>query len=301
MRAASPPDVSAVDAAFDDGLILRTHVLRPTWHYVAATDLRWLMAFSGPRVDAANARKYRDLELDELTLSRSAEVIASAVSGGPQTRQEIASALTATGISTGGERLVYMLMHSELTSTICSGPKRGNQHTYAAFDSRTPPSSVQSEDEAAAALAWRYFRTRGPATLNDFAWWSGLPVTAARRGLGAIEDRLDTIELEGRRFWFAEGQPQRIERPVINLVARFDEIIISYRQSRDILNTPFAGIEPPAIDDGLSHVILLDGQLLGRWRSRADRQVDVQLARRLDHSEHQQLKTAIQLLQASGT
>ena len=129
MAGPAAANARAVDAAFDEGQFLRTHVLRPTWHYVEAKDLRWLMGVSGPRVDAGCARYFEQLGLDGRTLGRSNELIARSVADGPRTRREIAAYLEQHGISTEGLRATYVLLHAELTSVVCSGPKRGKQHT----------------------------------------------------------------------------------------------------------------------------------------------------------------------------
>ncbi|HLI50339.1 MAG TPA: crosslink repair DNA glycosylase YcaQ family protein, partial [Thermomicrobiaceae bacterium] len=139
------PSASVVDSAFDEGSILRTHVLRPTWHYVAASDLGWLMRLSGPRVEAGNASMYRNLELDAGTFERTNALIAAYVEEGPRTRDELFAMLESHGVSTPNNRGVHMLMHAELTSVICSGPMRGKQHTYAAFNQRAPASGPEGD------------------------------------------------------------------------------------------------------------------------------------------------------------
>lgn len=266
-RQTGSPQAGAVDAAFDEGLILRTHVLRPTWHYVTPSDLSWLMRLSGPRVDAAGARRYRQLGLDARTLGRSNEIIRDAVAGGPRTRKELAAGLEGRGISSGAERLSALLMHAELTSVICSGPMRGNQHTYAAFEDRVGVESGPDGEEALAELAWRYFSTRGPATVADFSWWSGLGPGDARRGLTMAETRLSSCEDDDRRYWFVDhGARPAVDRGV-DLVQCYDELIISYRQSRDVLQTAGVAFAVPGDIDGFRHVVLLGGRLLGHWRA----------------------------------
>jgi len=262
---------SALRSALAGGAILRTHVLRPTWHYVAAADLRWLMAISGPRVDKKNTRRYRELDLDRSALERSNAAIANAVASGARTRSELAVALEAGGISTGGQRLAYLLMHAELSAAICSGPMRGAEHTYAAFDHRVPAAGGPTGDEALAELACRYFSTRGPATVTDFSWWSGLNAGEARAALAMVQSRLGSRALDGRVYWHAGDPPSRRTQR-IDLVQCYDEIIISYRQSRDILHTPTTAFAIPRDIDGFRHVMLLEGRLLGHWRVRSSRQ-----------------------------
>ncbi len=293
-RLAGPPGATSVDAAFADGGFLRTHVLRPTWHYVAATDLRWLMSLSGPRVDAACARQYRALELDARTLGRSNELIEQSVASGPRTRRELTEMLDAKGLSTDGLRSTCILMHAELTGVVCSGPMRAKQHTYAAFGQRTQTGPVLDGDEALGELAWRYFSTRGPATVRDFSWWSGLNARDAGLGVEVARPRLVTREIEGRTYWFAERAQPRTTNPRVDLVQCYDEMIISYGQSRDLLPTPY--MKSPLLSrvDGFYHVLLLDGRALGHWRATSGRSdVDIRTGKVLDDGESAALEAAV--------
>jgi hypothetical protein len=267
----------AIDRAFDQGAFLRTHVLRPTWHYVAPTDLRWLLGLSGPRIDAGNARRYEELELDAATLARADDVIAAAVAGGSLTRREVAAILERRRISVAGQRLSYLLMHAELHRVICSGPMKATQHTYAAFDARVPRGGAAPEgDEALAELARRYVSTRGPVTLDDFVWWSGLRTGEARRAFDAVTPEFDTRVVGDRRFWFVDRRAGT-GGPRVDLVQCYDEVVISYRQSRDVLHTPSSSFPVPRHLGGFVHVVLLDGRLLGHWRAvRRGRHVDVE-------------------------
>jgi hypothetical protein len=287
-RMRGSPTAAAVDNAFDEGRILRTHVLRPTWHYVAATDLRWLMGLSGPRVDAGNARRHSELELDAATLNKATNRIARAVEAGPRTRRQLAEILAGHGISPAGQRLPYLLMHAELCRVIVSGPMAGGQHTYAPFDQRVPITDGPAGEEAVAILAWRYFTTRGPATLKDFVWWCGLPTADARRALKAVETRLQSRKIEDREYWFAAAAKKASPRPRIDLVQCYDEAIISYAQTRDVLQSPTWNFPVPRHIDGFTHVLLLDGQLLGHWRQRQtghQTRIETRIDRSLDSGE----------------
>ena len=256
---------SVVDAAFDAGALLRTHVLRPTWHYAAPEDLRWLLKLTGPRIDGTCARRYDELALDARTRRRSADVIADAVADGPLTRHEIAAVLARRRIAPDGQRLSHVLMYAELHAVVCSGPMRGKQHTYASFDSRVPAGPDLTGDDALAELARRWFSTRGPATLRDFGWWSGLRAADARKALAAVQSELTSYEHDGRVFWFADW-PRAPRGPRIDLVQCYDESIISYTESRDVLASDGVAFAVPGTRDGFTHVLLADGQLLGQWR-----------------------------------
>ena len=294
-RTAGSPSATVVDAAFAEGRILRTHVLRPTWHYVAPKDLWCLVRLSGPMVDAANRPRYRDLGLNAQTLNRSNDIIAHAVAGPVRTRRELAAVLEEHGISSANQRLAHMLMHAELTAIVCNGPMRGTQHTYAAFDERVPPDQGLEGDEALAELAWRYFSTRGPATLNDFSWWSGINASDARRGLRAVQSRLSQLDIDGGTYWFTDESAPRLKQRV-DLIQCYDELIISYRQTRDVLRTQSATFPVPRHLDGFQHVVLLGGRLLGHWRVRADpagTRIETRVSRQLDDSEQIALNSAI--------
>jgi hypothetical protein len=286
-RLKGTPGSSTVDRAFDEGRILRTHVLRPTWHYVSPSDLRWLINLSGPQLNARNARRYRELELDSKTLIRADDVIADAAAAGPRTRRELAEILEKCGISVAGQRLVYLLMHAELHAVICSGPMKGRQHSYALFDQRVPTGKDPLPDDASAMLAWRYFSTRGPATLKDFVWWSGLKTGDARRGLEAVSSDLVSRVVDDRTYWFTDQSAPR-PRPAMHLVQCFDETIISYTQTRDVLQTATSRFAVPGHIDGFQHVVLVDGRLLGHWRylpGRAGGQVETRIERSLNRDE----------------
>jgi hypothetical protein len=287
---------SAVDQAFDEGRILRTHVLRPTLHYVAATDLRWLMQLSGPLVSAGNARRHGELGLDAKVLSRTNDLIGAAVAHRHLTRREIGDMLERNRIPNDSHRLAYIVMHAELTGVVCSGAMRGKQHTYASFDERVPPRSGPHGDEALAELARRYFRVRGPATLRDFAWWSGLPMAMARHGLEMVGPELEHRHVDDRDYWSAERASRGPSGPRVDLVQCYDEVIISYRESRDVLPSPRAVFPVPSNISGFVHVLLLDGRLLGHWRvaRRGDRAtVETRVRPRLRPAERAGLQSAI--------
>ena len=182
-----------VEQAFNDGLILRTHVLRPTWHFVAPEDIRWLLALSAPRIHATNAYYYRQAGLDAKTFAKSCAMIHRALEGGKTlTRAELAMHLKRAKVPADGLKLAYLMMHAELEGVICSGPRRGKQFTYALLDERAPATKPKTRDEALAELAKRYFASHGPATVRDFAWWSGLTTKDAQTGdrFGAAEPRV---------------------------------------------------------------------------------------------------------------
>lgn len=270
---------ATVDALFDAGAILRTHVLRPTWHFVTPADLRWLLALTGSRVHAANAGPYRETELDAETLTRSRAVLVDALEGGRfRTRDELSQALAAAGIVAVGRRLGYALMHAEVEALICSGPRRGKQFTYALVDERVPPSPPKPRDEAIAELARRYIGSHGPATEHDFAWWSGLPVRDARAGFADIQAELDSVTADGRTYWCQPNGGGNSTGPVVHLLPNYDELVVAYRDHDPSLDPDAARALPPnRLLPGMN-AVTVDGYVVGAWRqARATRRVAITL------------------------
>ena len=170
--------------AFDDGLILRTHVMRPTWHFVTAADIRWMTELTAPCVHRRMSTYDRQLGLDDKLFVRGTGLIERALGDRNYlTRAELGERLRAAGLALDGVRLAHLAMHAELEGVICSGPRRGKQSTYALVAERARKAVRLSRDEALATLARRYFPSHGPATIRDFVWWSGLNTADAKRGL----------------------------------------------------------------------------------------------------------------------
>ena len=199
-----PSSAGLVAEAFDRGDFLRSHVLRPTWHVVAAEDLRWLLRLSAPRVHAVNGTMYRSCGVGPTERESAARLILAELADGPRTRRELAARLAAGGLPTDGVPLAYLIMSAELEGLICSGPMRGRQHTYALLADRVPdaddgPSGAQALEE----LAVRYFRGHGPATVRDFATWAGMTLSDSRDAVAAAGERLQRRDGEDGTPWYA--------------------------------------------------------------------------------------------------
>jgi hypothetical protein len=186
-------------------------------------------------------------------------------------------------------------MHAELGAVVCSGPMRRAQHTYVAFDTRVPAGDGPRGDDALAELAHRYFATRGPATLKDFSWWSGLAMRDAREGLARVTAMLESRTIDDRTYWFRDdATPAR--RSTVDLVQCYDEAIISYTESRDALRSADVTFDVPRHVDGFTHVVLWNGRLLGHWRPASSGdgiRVDVRLGSRPSARQRRALDQAI--------
>ena len=259
---------AALDGAFNEGKILRTHILRPTWHFVAPKDIRWMLALTGPRVHTANAFMYRQQELDPVTIRKSYAVLEKILQGNQHvTRSELGSALERAGIKAKGIRLGYIVMSAELDGIICSGARKGKQFTYALLEERVPNVKALTREEALAELTRRYFATRGPATLHDFTWWSGLTMADAKEGIEAVKSKFVSEVVNEKTYWFDSSvSPVKEKSPTAYLLPNYDEYFIGFKDRSAIGQVAKqAGIrgDDPSF---LAHVIILDGQLVGGWR-----------------------------------
>jgi len=258
---------ASVEDAFNRGAILRTHVMRPTWHFVAPADIRSVLALTGPRVHAVNAHRYRELGLDRRLLSRSHAALTRALEGGQYlTRAELAERLVKNRIPAAGQALAYILMHAELEGLICSGPRRGKQFTYALLEERVPRGKALPRDDALAAWALRYFTGHGPAQLEDFAWWSGLTLADARRGLEAAARHLVSEVCSGKTYWFSVS-PVTGSRaaPKALLLSIYDEYTIAYRDRR-VLGEKRYVERLLSMGNALTAALVLDGKVVGTWK-----------------------------------
>ena len=254
----------SVEAAFNEGLFLRTHVLRPTWHFVLPSELRWMLKLTAPRVLAAMAYNNRRIELDAAVLKRSRAVLVKALRGGRQLqRTETAAVLEDAGIDTSGLRLSHLTMNAELEGVICSGARQGRQFTYALLDERVPPAPEISRDEALARLARLYFNGHGPATLKDFGWWSGLTLADARRGAEALGTELRQED----GYWSgAESLPLQKVRGRAWLLPNFDEYVVAYTERGDFFDSAHDEGRLPRNSFLASHSLLIGGRVAGTWR-----------------------------------
>lgn len=270
-----------LDRLFDEGAILRTHVMRPTWHFVLPDDIRWLLDLTAPRVKATLAHYDRQLEIDLTLLKRSHAMMETALRDGTHlTRNELAAALERAGIPAAGQRLGHLVMHAELDAIIVSGPRRGKQFTYALLDERAPSGRRLNRDEALAELTRRYFTSHGPAQVQDFAWWSGLTVTEVKRGLALAEPTLAPEVIGGKSYWSSPDlHPIGARAPMMHLLPNYDEFLIAYRDRSASLD-PVRGFDRAPFPYGsiLVHVVVLNGQVWGGWKRRLrGRQVVIEL------------------------
>lgn len=263
-----------VEKAFDDGLILRTHVMRPTWHFVTPADIRWLIGLTAPRIEASMAFYNRELGLDRRLFNKCNNQIISALEGGNQlTREALTVELAHVGIALDGRRMAHIMMQAELDCIVCSGGRQGNQFTYALFDERVPATGPMQREEALAMLAQRYFSSRGPATIKDFSVWSGLTLTDAKKGAAAINsaaflkqrfaDKEYLLPLQKPAVFF-----NRAATPLSKsfLMPDYDEYGMGYIDRSAILNPTTSSGNIHRNNPVFNRMIIVDGLIEGTWK-----------------------------------
>jgi hypothetical protein len=250
---------ATVEAAINDGQLIRTHVLRPTWHLVHPEDLRWMLALTAPYVKKGIAHYDKKLELDDAFFKKSNRLICKALEGKHLTRTELKTVLDKAGIKSDSHRLVHIMIRPELDGLICSGARKGKQTTYALIEERIPATKNISKEEALTTLALRYFSSHGPATLKDFSWWSGLPVTVARAGLEAVRQQLDQED----DYYFKE-QAGKLT-PKIHLLPNYDEYLVAYADRAAMHNGKNEDKMQRAAPF-FDNTIIIDGQVAGTWK-----------------------------------
>lgn len=264
------PSLAAVERALESGDILRMHILRPTWHYVAAKDAGWMVQISGPRIKAAwtSFARHNGIALDGSLVAKAYKILEKILSGKSLDRGELSEYFTRNGLAVTDSILRYVLCCAEADGLVCSGPARGRTHTYMLMQERVKNASACPRDEALFRLARLYFQSHSPASLEDFTWWSGLSVSEARRAVLSLGAELACEFFGGRKLFVHTSCPVR-EAPfgVVHLLPPFDEFLISYKDRSDALEPKH---QPKAFNrfGTFYPVILADGKIVGNWQQK---------------------------------
>jgi hypothetical protein len=223
--------------AFNNGDIIRTHVLRPTWHLVSADDISWMLALTAPQIKTITNNRDIGLGIDQAVYSKTNDLFIKVLEGGNHlTVDELKTIFADAKIKTDDNWFYHFTMRAELDGIICSGAVKNKKQTYALLSERVSNRKQYSKDEALAALALRYFTSHGPACLKDFVWWSGLSVGNARKGLETVKSNFQSVNVEGETYWFKEiSDKKQSNTPSIHFTPAFDEIVISYRNRKAVL------------------------------------------------------------------
>ena len=286
----------SIEQAFNEGKILRTHVLRPTWHFVSPKDIRWLLELTAPRVNIACGSSYRKFELDDRVFKQTNQILSRALKGGKHlTRNSLKKILNESGVSVDDPvRLAHILLRAELDAVICSGPREGNQFTYTLLEERVPKTRPVDREKALATLTLTYFTSHGPATVRDFMWWSGLTAVDAKRGIDMVERCLIKISHGDKVLW-APGSDESVNQSATSasLLADFDEYVVAYKDRSAVIDS---NDQSTRLNGLLGRTVIVDGKIVGSWKQTNDKglvAISMQLFRSLKKSEKLAIEKAV--------
>lgn len=257
----------SIDDAINRGEIIRTHALRPTWHFVSPLDIHWMLDLSAHRIKAAMRTMDKRFGLDDAVFRKTNDIIAKALTQHHDlSREAIIAQLVAHNIPTSENRVSHILVRAEMDRIICSGSSQGNKQSYALFPERAPLTSALNRDEALAKLAFTYFNSHGPATLQDFNWWSGLTAGEAKHALQMVKHLFVSETSGDKTYWFTDGiAPKQNHDNRTFMLPAYDEYIISYRDRTAALISE--NHSKAVSNNGVFRpVIVTHGKVTGTWR-----------------------------------
>jgi hypothetical protein len=235
---------------------------------VSAEDIGWMLELTGSRIKTQAASWWRTLGLTEDDFQKSNVALQQALEGGQHlTREELAAILDDAGMDAGGHRIAQMLFHAEVDAIVCSGAPRGKKQTYALLCDRAPDAKRYDRETSLAMLAQCYFTGRGPATLKDFAWWSGLTTTDARQALSMVKKDFASADIDGQTYYFhpALYEVEIPPRTIFHLSA-FDEYLIAYADRSAVIAAEHSS--KAICSNGIFRpTILQDGIVVGTWKN----------------------------------
>jgi hypothetical protein len=264
MRTQNPSD-AAIEKSINAGEIIRTHILRPTWHFVHANDIRWMIELSAPNVKKATQYIDKQVGLTDSVFKKAWKVIEAELNRDQNlTKEDLTDRLARKKINAENLLITQILIRAELEMRICNGERKNNKVTYALFDRRVPPSENISRKDALVKLASVYFKSRGPATAKDFAWWSGLSMTDAAFGISGLGSDLKSTSVDGLNYLYFENT-QHQKKKVTTLLPPYDEYMVGYTEGRDVAFP--ADIDKSFIGNGIfKPLVLFNNTIAGTWK-----------------------------------
>jgi hypothetical protein len=257
----------AIETEINKGEILRTHLLRPTWHLVSAENIHWMLELTAPGIKAGLKSRLRELELTESLINKCSNIIQDSLKGANHlTREELIVILAKHKVLTDNQRGYHILVRAELDGIICSGIIKGGKQTYALLEERVPKTRDLTKEEALKKIAGIYFLSHGPATLPDFKWWSGLSAADARNALESIKPDLVSDKAGTETYWLFNSLPYpKIDYNIVYLLPAFDEFLISYKDRKASIQ--LADHKKAVSENGIFRpVIVINGQVRGLWK-----------------------------------
>ena len=256
-----------VEKAVEARTIARTWPMRGTLHFVPPADLHWMVSLMAPRIISGAAKRYRDLELDDKVFSKSRKVLIKALEGGRQiTRSAAYELLESEKIRADGQRGIHILSRFAMEGLLCFGPRDGKQFTFVLLEEWIPNGRKLAREEALARIAKKYFTGHGPATLKDFSWWTGLPITEARKALEMVRNEFESVTVDDQEFWFVPNGNLPSDKPeTVFLLPGFDEFMLGYTNRDAMVEKEFRKRMAPG-NGMFSATVVVNGKVEGTWK-----------------------------------
>jgi hypothetical protein len=257
----------AIETAINNGEIIRTHLLRPTWHLVSADDIYWMLELTAPQIKASLKSRHKELELSEAVFTKSNTIIEKALRSGKHlVREELLAKLGKAKIATDENRASHLLLRAELDGIVCSGATKAGKQTYTLLEERFPKAKPLTKDEALAKLAKKYFTSHCPATSQDFVWWSGLSVGEAKHALEMVKSDFVSETIDAQTYWITNAfSIPKAGKEFVYLLPAYDEFIISYKDRSASL--PLENHNKTVSNNGIFRpTIVINGQVTGMWK-----------------------------------
>lgn len=268
--------LQSIDLALQKG-----DIMRPTWHFVPAKDLRWMLALSSKQVKAANKSMSKKYAITDEQFTKCNQLFVKILEGNRNlTKIEVSAEINKLGFATDPSHINRFLFHAESEGLICSGIDKAGKPTYALLDERVPHTKALHKDEALATLATRYFQSHSPATLDDFVWWSGLSITEARHAIHLIDSHLIADRFEGTKHLIHESYAGDIKADdqILHLLPSYDEYLISYKVRTDVV--PLEHYSKAFNNYGIFQpVIMHNGKVVGNWKKAVKKNnIDIEIS-----------------------
>jgi len=257
----------SVEDAINSGQIIRTHVLRPTWHWVSAENIYWMLELTASRIKSQMKSREKALGLTPEIISKSLDIFQRELAGNKHlTREELSSFLQDAKIKTNETHALHILLNAELEGIICNGPIKGIKQSYALMDERVPKQKSLNREESLHKLANIYFTSHGPATVQDFAWWSGLTLKDARSGVNSLESEFVNVIVNNNEYWYKDSiSSDKLTKPTVYLLPAFDEFLISYTDRSASLPTQHQKLTF-TVNGIFKPIVVINGQVTGIWK-----------------------------------
>ena len=255
-----------INESYNKGEILRTHVLRPTWHLITPENIRWMLELSAKRIIRSMKSRDSELGLTDEIYAKCYRIIERALEKEDCiTRDGLVNVLHNAGMKVNSSQLYHVVTGAEATGIICSGVLCDNKYTYALLEKRVPAAKPLTKEESLAKLARIYFTGHGPATLQDFVWWSGLPVSEARHGLEAVRSAFVSETVNEQEYWMPDIDFMPSVVSTLHLLPAFDEYIVGYKDRTAVITSE--NHKKAISSNGVFRpVVVKNGRVIGLWK-----------------------------------